>query len=80
MNELTEDHRLILCAIAKLGERANWHKVGRLVLGKLSSPGVFESVFSELLDWGLIVELKHPGETLHRLSLTDAGRTVVDAK
>lgn len=73
MDELTDDQAAVLRAIARIGAGANWHKVGRVVLGHLSSPAAFETVFTELIGAGLVEEVPHDGEPIPRLRLTPKG-------
>jgi len=58
---------------------ANWYKVGRVALGMLSSPAVFDSVFRELIADGMLVEVTQDGEPLARLLITEKGHAALRA-
>lgn len=78
MSEMNADRLCLLELVSRFDDRANWYKLGRVALSRLSSPGVFTEELRWLIDTHHIEELPgEDGERLPRLCLTQSGRDVL---
>jgi hypothetical protein len=76
---LSADQIVLLAAVARFSGEANWYKVGRATLGKLSSPNRFTEELKALIaDALLLEEAVEQGETLPRLRLSEAGERALE--
>jgi hypothetical protein len=79
-SDISTDQYAILQAAQRLGVRANWYTIGRVVLADLSSPAAFEKALRSLLDSGLLLEMPAPSGTVAGICMTDAGLIALASK
>jgi|GEM_PF-2122836 len=73
---LSKDQETLLVALARFPRGTNWYKLGRVVLGRLDSPGSWNDDLRGLKAGGYIVEQDVEGETLPQLDLTESGKAL----
>lgn len=75
----TADELILLSLIRDLGDEANWYRVGRTALGRLSTPASFTAGLTSLLRAGLLEEEVSGDGTPARIWLTPNGMTALGA-
>jgi hypothetical protein len=76
---LSEDQRTLLSTVAAFRNMPSWYKLGRVALGHLSSPSVFNDALRSLIEEGLLYEVLVPGapEGVPALVLSLRGRAAL---
>jgi hypothetical protein len=76
---LTRDQTTLLVAISRFPGGTNWYKLGRVVVGQLENPGLWNEDLRVLMDRGLVVELAGSPESPPPLELTEQGHILVQS-
>ena len=78
MSEISSDQLTLLLLLQRSPQGSNWYKLGRVAIGRLSSPAVFTDVLKSLVANGWVEELEGEVPAMPNLVLTVAGRRVVE--